>query len=228
MGLFNSSNSDSKNKLTGWICLNLALWAFAGLGLELVLVKFIEEPIYGNSIDNYTLFQTIAHWVATCVIWLIVGAFILNFAKKKYGFDIWEIKSTLNKWQYIGAAVCLIVSFVVSYMDWGGFKPFIEFQRLGIIKFVFQYIYYLFESFLFSLIIIFGQTACEKWFHNKSVPYGGIVLGLTWGLAHIFTKGSVEVGLLTTLGAFLFGSVYLLLGKDYRKALPMMYLMFII
>lgn len=228
MGLFNRTNSDEKNNLTVWICLCFALWAFAGLGLELILVKFIEEPIWGISIKNYTCFQTIAHWVAICIIWGLVGAFILNFSKRKYGFDIWEIKSKLNKWQYIGLAVCLIVSFVVSYMDWGGFKPFLEFRRLGILKFIFQYIYYLFESFLFSLIIIFGQIACEKWFHNKNLPYGGIVLGLTWGLAHIFTKGSVEVGLLTTLGAFLFGSVYLLLGKDYRKALPMMYLMFII
>lgn len=28
------------------------------------------------------------------------------------------------------------------------------------------------------LIIVFGQKAFEKWFHNEKIPYGGIVAAL--------------------------------------------------
>lgn len=72
------------------------------------------------------------------------------------------------------------------------------------------------------------KIACEKWFHNDKIPYGGIILGLTCGLAHIFTKESLAVGLLSAFGGFLFGAAYLLVNKDYRKALPIITLLFII
>lgn len=67
-----------------------------------------------------------------------------------------------------------------------------------------------------------------KWFHNEKIPYGGIVLGLTWGLAHFFTKGSLVVGLLSAIGGFLFGAVYLLVNKDCRKTLSIVTLLFIL
>ena len=44
-----------------------------------------------------------------------------------------------------------------------------------------------------------------KWFKNNKIPYGGIILGLTWGLGHIVSKGSVPIGILSAMGGFLFG-----------------------
>ncbi|EPZ58801.1 putative membrane protein [[Clostridium] sordellii ATCC 9714] len=172
--------------------------------------------------------QNLLHWVVICIIWLIVGIFLINLAKKKYGFDLLENKIKLKGLQYVGIVLCLIVSIASHYIDWGGFKPILEFQRLGVLKFIFQYIYYLFEVFLITLIVIFAQKAFEKWFKNETIPYGGIVLALTWGLMHIVSKGSITVGLLSAFGGFLYGSAYLVVGKDYRKALPLMYLMFVL
>lgn len=219
------NHMDTNKKITGADYLYLALYAFAGIGLELVLVGVVE-PIFGLSIDTYTTVNHIIHWVVISIIWLLVGSFLIILAGKKYDFNLWENKNKLKGWQYIGIASCLIVSVASHYFDWEGFKPILELQRLGTIKFVFQYIYYFFEVFLITQIVIFGQKACEKWFRNERIPYGGIVLALTWGLMHIASKGSVAVGVLTAMNGFLYGAAYLVVGKDYRKALPLMYLMF--
>lgn len=216
-----------ENKITGVDYLYLALYAFAGIGLELILVGVIE-PIFGMSLETYTTIQNIIHWVIICILWLIVGVFLIRLAKTKYDFDLWENKTSLKSWQYVGIAVCLVISIFSHYMDWEGYKPLVEFQQLGLLKFIFQYIYYAFEAFLISLIIIFGQKACEMWFKNDKIPYGGIILALTWGLMHIVSKGSITVGMLTAFGGFLYGSAYLIVGKDYRMALPLMCLMFIL
>lgn len=214
-------------KITGADYLYLALYAFAGIGLELILVSVIE-PLFGVSLETYTTSQSIIHWIITCIIWLVVGIFLISLAGKKFDFNLWEHKSRLKTWQYLGILVCLFVSVGSHYVDWGGFKPLLEFQKLGMVKLVFQYLYYLVEAFLLSLIIIFGQKACEKWFKKENIPYGGIILALTWGLMHILSKGSVAVGLLSAFGGFLYGAAYLVVGKDYRKALPLMCLMFVL
>ncbi len=216
-----------EKKITGADYLYLALYAFAAIGLELVLVG-VSKLLFGVSMERYTTMHHIIHWVVICTIWLIAGIFLINLARKKYDFNLWENKSKLKGWQYIGVVICLVVSIASHYVDWEGFKPLLEFERLGVLKFVFQYIYYLFEAFLISLIVIFGQKACEKWFKNEAIPYGGIFLALTWGLMHIVSKGSVAIGLLSAFGGFLYGAAYLVVGKDYKKALPLMYLMFVL
>lgn len=103
-----------------------------------------------------------------------------------------------------------------------------EWESRGPLLFTFQYLYYFAEGFLISIVIVFGQLACEKWFKNDEIPYGGIILGLTWGLGHIISKGNVMTGVLSALGGFLFGVVYLFVNKDYRKAFPIITLLFML
>lgn len=216
-----------EKKITGFDYLYLALYAFAGIGLELILVSFIE-PLFGMHMETFTTTQHILHWIIISSVWLFVALFLIQLAKNKYEFDLWGYTSKFKTWQYIGVVLCIVVSVSVHYMDWGGFKPLLEFQNLGGLKFVFQYVYYFFEAFLISLIIIFGQRACEKWLKNDNIPYGGIILALTWGLMHIVSKGSISAGLLTAFHGFLYGSAYLVVGKDFKKALPLMCFMFMI
>ena len=75
------------------------------------------------------------------------------------------------------------------------FKPFAEFaskvKHFGSnawITFIFQNIYYIFESLLMYLLIAFGQEFGEKFWNSSKIPWGGILLGLSWGLMHIFTQ----------------------------------------
>lgn len=214
-------------KITGADFLGLALYAFAGVGLELLLVGVID-PLFGVSMETYTTAQSIVHWILTCLIWFAVGVFLIRLAKQRYDFDLFKKANPLKAWQYAVIIVCFTVTILVSYLSWDGFKVILEFQHNGALLFVFQYIYYVFEAFLFSLIIIFGQKACELWFKNENIPYGGIILGLTWGLGHIFSKGSISIGLLGMVVGFFYGAVYLLVNRDYKKALPIITLMFIL
>ena len=68
----------------------------------------------------------------------------------------------MKPFQWIAVGACLIFTLSVSYIDWGGFKVVKEFYYNGVLKFIFQYIYYVFETGLFTLIIVFGQKAFEK------------------------------------------------------------------
>lgn len=88
--------------------------------------------------------------------------------------------------------------------------------------------YYFFETVLFTLIIVFTQKAFEVWFKTANFPYGGIAVALTWGLAHVVTKGSLLTGLLSALAGFLFGTVYLLTNRNIRKTIPILFIIFII
>lgn len=65
--------------------------------------------------------------------------------------------------QYLAIVICFVVNIIAKYLDWGGFKVVLEWNARGPLLFVFQHIYYLAEGFLISLIIVFGQKACEKW-----------------------------------------------------------------
>lgn len=213
-------------KVTGFDYLWCALYAFAGVAFELLVVAI--EGMLGIDTNNFTASQHIIHWIITIVGWVLIGMLVIYIGKKTTDFDIWEHREKLVPWQYFAIIVCFAVNIAAKYLDWGGFKVVMEWNSRGPLLFVFQYIYYLAEGFLISLIIVFGQKACEKWFGNEKIPYGGIILGLTWGLAHIFTKGSVTIGLLTAFGGFLFGAAYLIVNKDYRKALPIITLLFIL
>jgi len=212
---------------TGWNYLLLALLAFAGLGIEVVLAFVIEPVLYGAQLDQWNTTQNILHWTLTCLLWGAVIVLLANGAKRKYDFDLLAPGKKVRVWQWILVGVIVVFSLVESYLDWNGFKVIKEFNANGPVKFVFQYIYYIFEAGLMMLILVFAQLAFEKWFKKENIPYGGIILALTWGLAHIFTK-DYATGFLAALSGLMFGSVYMLVGRDVRKCFPIMLAMFVL
>lgn len=212
-------------KATGFDYLSLALLAFGGIGLEVVLAYVIEPFIYGAQMGDWTVFQHILHWIATCVVWGAVGLVLIREAKKKYDFDILVKGQKVAPWQWVLIGVFVVGSLMISYFDWNGSKVLKEFYANGWLKFIFQYIYYVFETFLIVLILIFAQKAFETWFRRENIPYGGIIVAVTWGLAHIFTK-SLAAGIVCAISGFGFGSVYLLTNRDIRKTFPIIFIMF--
>lgn len=148
--------------------------------------------------------------------------------RENYSLDILSVREKMQPWQWIAALTLVIVSVIIQYFDWGGFKIVIEFQHLGAVMFVFQYLYYVFETLLFMMIIVFGQRACELWLGHGKIPYGGILCGLTWGLGHILSKGSLLVGIHGLLWGILLGTAYLVVNREIRKAWVLLFLMFVI
>lgn len=214
-------------KISGVNCIILAMSAFAGLGLEVLLAFGIEPMIYGAPINQWTDLQTVIHWTVTCILWGTVSWSIIRFAKKKYNFDIFQRGNKMAVWQWLLIVLFVAGSFILSYIEWNGSKVMKEFYANGLLKFIFQYIYYFFETILVMLILVFGQIAFEKWFHKQNIPYGGMIVAITWGIGHFFTK-DIVTGIVTMIAGLAFGSVYLLTNRDIKKTYPILWIMFVL
>lgn len=215
------------NKKKGLDYLWLGLYAFCGLGMEALYAYLLEPLLYGAPMQEWSTVQIILHWTVTCITWGLFAAVLIRKSGTKYHYPLTEKGQTMSLPRVALCIVFIAAAFVIDYMSWGGFKVYLEYVNKGLLLFVFQYIYYAFETMLFLLIIVFGQKACEIWFSRENFPYGGIVCGLTWGLAHVFTKDLIT-GLFGVLLGVALGSVYLVVNRDLRKAYAVMFLMFVL
>ena len=211
----------------GWGFLGLSFLAFFGLGLEALIAFVIEPLIYGIEMNEWNTTQTILHWIFTCVVWILMGVLLLVLSKKM-SYEPLSERSPFKLLPTIIAVLLFVGMLVISYLDSKGFKVIKEFQYNGPARFVFQYLYYVVETCLVVLVIVFAQRAGELWFKNKLIPYGGIFVALTWGLVHALTQGSLSSGIISALAGLIFGVMYLLMGKDLRKAFPIICLAFIL
>lgn len=218
-------------KEAGWKYLLLSLGGFFGISLEYIHAFGWEPLVYGGiSFSEYEVWQTILHWVITYFTWAGVGYLLIRISKNKLGFDIFAEGKKMKHWQLIAALLGIVLSLVMSYVSWGGFKFIKEFYSNGLLKFIFQYIYYMFETAMFLLIIIFGQKAFEIWTKKRNVPWGGIICGFTWGIVHLISRGffDIENGVLSTISGFMFGAAYLLANRDIKKSWLILYFMFVL
>lgn len=213
---------------TGFIYLLLALGIFLCACVEGIYGYLLEPLIFKASINGAGKMQNIIHWVVTCVSWGFFAKLFIHIAQTKCNFKMIENSNKLSRIKILLAILGILFCLTLSYMDWHGFKVILEFQHRGPLLFIFQYIYYMFETMIFSLIIIFAQKAFECWLPIKNFPYGGIITALTWGLIHIMTKGSIEAGIFCAIKGFLFGIIYLLMDRNIKKTYPVLLLMFIL
>lgn len=200
--------------------LNAAFCAFGGLGTEILLL-IAETAIYGQPSGTWSAINYIMHWTVTCLVWGVIGFLLLR--------QLPSAPKTAPDWkQLLAAAVIFVVAVAYTTFVWNGWKPVKELSSLGWIRFLFQYLYYAFESLLITLIIAHGQLAFEIRFASLSrIPCGGIVLAATWGLVHILTQGSAT-GIFSIVQSLLFGCMYLALAKNYKVSYLAIMLMFML
>ncbi len=223
-----SKRCRNKEKKLGAEYFFLAIYAFGGLGLEVLYAYLIEPAVYGHGLSDFTLMQSILHWTMTCITWGIVAFFLLRYAKRELGFTMNTPGQKTKLWQWLTGGLLILIMTLINIADVGELKIYHEFKKMEPLEFTFQHIYYLVETILFTLIIVFGQIALEKWFKRTNIPFGGILVGVTWGLAHWFTKGSFLIGLEGIVVGFLFGTAYLFLNRDLKKTYLVLALAFIL
>ena len=83
-----------------------------------------------------------------------------------------------------------------------------NYNQLGAVTFILQIIYYFLEASFVTLIIIMGSKWGENKKYNHILPYGGIILAITWGAVHFLTK-NVLVGIYGVLISILIGLGYI-------------------
>ena len=212
-------------KITGGNYLAFGLYAFLGLGMEVVILG-VEQVFYANSMNEMTTVQNIIHWILTSIVW---GGFVVGlsrYSKQNYQFNIIGERQRLPMMNWVLALSIAALCIASNAWSWGTLKLIGEFTKKGLLLFVFQYIYYLFETLLVLSVIVYGQKAGEMWFRKSKIPWGGLLVGLTWGLVHALTKGSLFVGLEAMLSGILYGCIYLLMGKYSVYAYILIFLAF--
>lgn len=115
------------------------------------------------------------------------------------------------------AWICLALCKVMTFIDWHTLKIIGESRGQDLSRIVTQYIYYIFEVGLVLLIILYGQKAAEVLLGREScIPFGGILLALTWGMFH-FISGGVGIewwnGISCMIFSILSGLIYLKLKR---------------
>ena len=104
-------------KVTGFDDLWFALYAFASVAFELLVVTV--EGVLGIDMNSFTIIQNIVHWLVTIVGWVLLGILVIHIGKRTTGFDIWERGSKMLLWQYLAIVLCFIINIIVKYIDWG-------------------------------------------------------------------------------------------------------------
>lgn len=204
--------------------LALALYAFAGFGLE-VLLSMVLPSILGVKSSEYTLLHQCIHWGITCLLWGSMAVFLIRLSKRKYDFDMMQLNAEPDAKGWLFAVVVSVIAIAATTIVWEGFKPVQEYKDA--VRFVFQNIYYLFEAALILLTIAFGQKFGETLFKRGGLPYGGIFLALTWGLIHILLQGGAT-GVYAFFMSILYGTIYIMLKKNVRYSYLVIAVVFVL
>lgn len=196
----------------------LSLLSFGAFMLEYFSIFVIESILLHTDIWNYTANSKSVHCIIMAFMWSVVIAMLLLFSHKYLHFPTRENKEEklcLKNW--IITFVCLIGCKILTFIDWHTLKVVGELQGKNIYQFCAQYLYYVVEVMLVVLIIIYGQKAIEVLLKKESpIPFGGIILAVTWGMFHFVSRGvGLEIwnGISTMIFSVLSGVMYLRLNK---------------
>lgn len=206
--------------LMGAIC----LFAFF---IEFLLLE-CEQLIYAKHYYEFTITESIMHWILICVLWGLISLVMCYAAVRMFSFNLSRRKTLPKKRGYAAAAIIILAAVLLKLYIYSGWKPHIDFIKSGWFQFIFQYIYYLFETFLISITLALFQEGGERIFNRTYIPYGGLILAATWGISHIITQGSFLIGLCYILLAVMFGFAYLYMNKNLSLTYIAVAIMFLL
>lgn len=147
-----------------------------------------------------------------------------------------RMQSGSKAWAVVlaGAVVLGLIGWTEARISGSGFPSVVaehgDFVRLygdrGMAVTVFQYLYYLLESAMVLALVSLFQRAGEKRMRHALVPWGGIALSLSWGLAHLGTHP--EGAAIVMLIALIYGVAFVMAEKSAPATLALVYLGFVL
>lgn len=159
----------------------MSLLSFGAFMLEYLSIFVIEAILLHVDIQNYTAHQRSVHCIIMVFMWAVFIGVLLLFSKRHYSFPVGRIsedKISLKNW--IVTLAYFIGCKIMTFIDWHTLKVIGEAQGKTIFQFCAQYLYYIFEVILVTLIVIYGQKAVETFLKKESpIPFGGIILAMT-------------------------------------------------
>jgi hypothetical protein len=201
------------------------LIAFAvGIGGEFVLAFALMPFIPGDTIPPIL---SIMLWLA-CIATKVVVPILMRRDGESWREYVGTL--SLSTWLYaIGGILILVLG--IRLFEVRSFPSIARELRamlrmagnalpLALFMLLMQYLYYAAEGVLMVYLVVKGSEMIKAW--RPSCPVwlaglgGGFILGLTWGLPHILSKGSLYIGLIGLLQSLLYGVLY---GKT-RSGLP--------
>lgn len=219
----------------------VGMLAFLLLGLEFG-VLFISRIIDGRTlaqIGQWPIhwYGAIFHWSLTIIVWLCGALLIWRWMRKK-GIKDDLISFRINKKVIFHTLIA--ITFVILYTwiesllfhtttlqvisEYRGFQNMYGDKALIII--LFQVLYYVIEMILVLIMIVMFQRMGELVFKNKYIPYGSILLMLTWGMIHFLSHpaGALSV----TIWALVPGLFYIFGNKRFYPVYVLLLLGFIL
>ncbi len=207
------------------------LFAIALFVIFLLIDNFTQlflSEMFGGTFMEWEYWVRVISRMIPATLWFCLFWLANKQSIRKMNFNFLECSEKISKRNYCIAVAFLILAIFFNYMNWGNFKFLVEFRNAGLIGFIAQHIYYLAEIVITTVLIVLFQKSCETWFKKENIPFGGMIGALTWGLVHIFTQNSLLVGLLGFVYGFGFGTIYLILEKNYKMTVFFLFLMFVL
>ena len=180
----------------------LSLLSFGAFMLELLSIFTIEVTFLHVDIQNYTMQQRSIHCIIMVFMWAFFIGVLLLFSRKHYHFpEKGSKRDKISSKSWIVTLACFIGCKIMTFIDWHTLKIVGEAQVLLVI-----------------LIIISGQKAIETLLKKESpIPFGGIILAMTWGAFHFVSRG-VGLEIWNRISSMMFsvlsGVMYLRLNRQ--------------
>jgi hypothetical protein len=178
----------------------------------------------------------IVHWILTILVWVAGTTGLAIWATRRTDFTLRgeaDLRISVTRWLAIAALVTVTIT-VRWALQGGFFPPMAEHTALGerfgdagTVAWLVQVAYYVAEVAVITLIIGFGQLAGERWFTRTWIPWGGILLALTWGLVHFLTQDAAT-GLYGIALSVVMGSIHILARKNLLITYPILLVVFIL
>jgi len=216
-----------------------AIALFVVLGLD-VLSLFVGKLLDGRGLGEPGVWPN--HWYATVgmflcsvTMWIVAAALVVRWARRRGRLDA-LVGTRWDRGVLLAVLVGVVLLLALAYLESAGslslslIREYRGFEHRypgrGALVTAFQYLYYLLESLMVVLLMAMWQRAGEIWTGRVWVPWGGVGLALTWGVAHFATHPAGAVFVVPT--ALVYGGVFVGARKSVVPTLAAVYFSFIV